>query len=339
METFFPLTIDSTILAEIASCPMAAFRKYVQHLGAEESTDLVAGGAFAKGLEVARKNFYDNGMSSQDAITKGLSAMIKAWGDHIPRQGSVKTLDRMLVVLEEYFWNYPLESDIIQPVRLEDGTFGIEYSFAHELPIEHPDLPGQNLVFVGRADMLCEYAGKLWVSDEKTTSQITKDWAKQWEVRGQFSAYCWGLRQAGIPVAGAYIRGIGLYKSETKFVETVTNRSEWECNVWANNMLRLVANFVESYRNYKAAVDHEATSKAERHPSNFFGQAFNEACFKYFRPCMFMDSCKTVNSEGMLDMSFTQNIWLPHLHRRVPLQEFLNSTNLSANTQENNDVF
>ena len=329
IETFFPLTIDSTILAELNSCPMSAFRRYVQHFNPSgESTDLIAGGAFAKGLEVTRKAFYDTGLDSHAAIQLGMQAVINAYGDHQPRLGSNKTVDRMVAILEEYFWEYPLETDVIQPAKLADGSYGIEYSFAHELPIEHPDLPGQNLVFVGRADMLCEYAGKLWVSDEKTTSQITADWAKQWETRGQFSAYTWGMRKSGIPVAGAYIRGIGIYKTQTKFVETVTNRSEWECNNWYQQMIDTVEQFVEAYQRWKA-INHPDSlqnwSKEERHPAQFFGQAFNESCFKYFRPCTFQDSCKTVNSEGLLAMNMEQNIWLPHLHKRVPLEEFLES--------------
>lgn len=325
MKTFFPLTIDSTILAEIASCEMSAFRKYVQHLNSgRESTDLVAGGAFAKGLEVTRKAFYDTGMSANEAVTLGIQALLDNYGDHIPSKPA-KSADVMAMALEQYFWTYPLESDVIQPAKLADGTHGIEYSFAHELPIQHPDLLGQNLVFVGRADMLCEYAGKLWVSDEKTTGTITADWAKQWETRGQFSAYCYGLRKDGIPVSGAYIRGIGLYKTGPKFVETVTNRSEWECQIWYQNMLQTVSKFVGKYKQYKAAQVLGQT-KEEKHPANFFRPSFNESCFKYFRPCQFQDACKTLNSEGMLEMSMEQNIWLPHLHKRMPLEQFLETT-------------
>ena len=327
IQTFFPLTIDSTILAEINSCPMSAFRRYVQHFNPSgESTDLVAGGALAKGLEVTRKAYYDEGVASHAAIQLGMQAVITAYGDHQPKLGSNKTVDRMVSILEEYFWEYPLETDVIQPAKLADGKYGIEYSFAHELPIEHPDMPGQNLVFVGRADMLCEYAGKLWVSDEKTTSQITADWAKQWETRGQFTAYCWGLRKAGIPVVGAYLRGIGIYKTQTKFVETVTNRSEWECENWYRQMLNTVKWFSDSYRAWRLAQDTNR-SKEMKHPSIWFAQAFNESCFKYFRPCTFQDSCKTVNSEGLLAMNMEQNIWLPHLHKRVPLEQFLEELN------------
>lgn len=327
IQTFFPLTIDSTILAEINSCPMSAFRRYVQHFNPSgESTDLVAGGALAKGLEVTRKAYYDEGAASHAAIQLGMQAVIETYGDHQPKLGSNKTVDRMVSILEEYFWEYPLETDVIQPAKLADGKYGIEYSFAHELPIEHPDMPGQNLVFVGRADMLCEYAGKLWVSDEKTTSQITADWAKQWETRGQFSAYCWGLRKAGIPVAGAYLRGIGIYKTQTKFVETVTNRSEWECENWYRQMLATVRKFADHYRYWRWAQPTNR-SKEMKHPSIWFTQAFNESCFKYFRPCTFQDSCKTVNSEGLLAMNMEQNIWLPHLHKRVPLEQFLEELN------------
>jgi hypothetical protein len=81
---------------------------------------------------------------------------------------------------------------------------------------------------------------------------------------------------------------------------------------------------VASYQEYKLRQDWDS-DKISTHPANFFRPSLNEACFKYFRPCQFQDACKTVSSEGMLDMTMDQNIWLPHLHKRMPLDEFLES--------------
>jgi hypothetical protein len=324
IPTLFPLVFDSTILSEINSCQMSAFRRYVQHLNGEESTDLIAGGAFAKGLEVTRKSYYDLDWDSYAAIEAGKEACREAYGDHEPKAGSVKTKERMAQTVEEYFFEYPMDRDHIQPTRLESGKYGIEYSFIHELPFKHPQL-GIPLLFAGRADMLCEYAGKLWVSDEKTTSQITATWDKQWATRGQFTGYSWGLRKAGIDVAGAYVRGIGLYKAQTKFVETTTTRSKFEVDTWEQQMLNTIARFLAAYTAFMLAQTpkSDGSPDLDPHPSNYFPGAWNEACFKYFRPCWFQDSCKTPNSEGLLYMNTEQHIWLPHRHTRMPLQEFL----------------
>lgn len=329
LQTFFPLVFDSTMLSDFNGCLMKGFRQYIQHLNGEESTDLIAGGAFAKGLEIARKGYYQQDLSSSAAVEIGKEACWEQYGDHIPFGNSVKTRDRMVNTIDEYFITYPMETDLIQPVRLENGEYGIEYSFAHPLPVLHPEL-NIPLIFVGRADMLCKYAGKLWVSDEKTTgSSITANWASQWQTRGQFSAYCWGLRKDGINVAGAYIRGISLLKASTKFVDAQTIRSEWETNNWYQQMLEKLQDIVDRYKSMKVveleyAEAKPADAKLATHPANFWPQAFNEKCFSYFRPCQFQDSCKTPSSEGLLYMnSGEQNIWLPHKHRRQKLQEFL----------------
>jgi hypothetical protein len=321
LQTFFPLVIDSTILAEFNSCFMSGFRRYIQHLNGEESTDLVAGKAFAKGLEVARKSYYDLGWDGYAAIEAGKEACFEEYGDHAPFPGTTKTCDRMVSTVEMYFMEYPFETDVIQPVKLENGKYAIEYSFAHQLPIMHPDL-NIPLIFCGRADMLPEYAGKLWVSDEKTTSQITEKWADQWQTRGQFTAYTWGLRKDGINVAGAFIRGIALYKQQTKFVECTTTRSDFEVRTWEQQMLEMVHQMVNRYKRFKE-VQQPDYSAEERHPSRFFPGSWNESCFKYFRPCSFQQSCKTDKSEGLLYMQNEQNIWLPHRHVRMPLEQFL----------------
>lgn len=51
----FPHAIDSTMLATFRSCPQKFFRQYIQHWKPKtESVHLIAGGAFAAGIEAAR---------------------------------------------------------------------------------------------------------------------------------------------------------------------------------------------------------------------------------------------------------------------------------------------
>jgi hypothetical protein len=178
--------------------------------------------------------------------------------------------------------------------------------------------------------MLCTFANRLWVSDEKTTSQLTDKWADQWQTRGQFTGYCWGLQKSGINVAGAYIRGIGIYKNATKFVECTTTRSKFEISIWESQMLAKIRSICKVYGDWKETLsrykDHDKTDpkiKQIVHPSSFFPGAWNEACFKYFRPCQFQLACKTLQSEELLMMENDQYIWLPHEHKRILLEEFL----------------
>lgn len=317
INTFFPLVIDSTMLMEFDSCQMSGFRKYLQHLhSGAESTDLVAGAAFAKGLEVTRKAFYNDNADQNEAIAVGTEALFESYGDHIPWGTSVKTVEKMAQALEMYFWEYPMAADKLQPAKLADGTYGIEYSFCHELPFKHPELDIP-LLITGRADMLATYADRLWVADEKTTgSYFTKDWSRQWDTRGQFSTYCWGLRKDGINVTGAYLRGVGLFKGSVKFIESQSNRSDWETETWEFQMLKKVERLLTQYTEWKKSGDH---------PSRYFYGAWNEACNKYFKPCQFQDLCKTKSSEKFLEAEYSQFIWLPHMQKREELSIFLES--------------
>lgn len=317
LKTFFPLVIDSTMLMEYDDCPMAFFRRYLQHLSkGYESTDLIAGGAFAKGLEVARKAYYNNDAPEQEAIQLGIAALFEAYGDHVPMSG-VKTPEKMAAALELYFITYPLAHDIVKPARLENGEYAIEYSFAHELPFPHPDIPDINIIITGRADMLGEYAGRLWVVDEKTTgAAFTQDWSKQWDTRGQFSTYCWSLKKDGIKVAGAYIRGVYLGKVQIKFNECQSIRSDWQTDMWEKQMLAKLERILQTYNDWKASG---------LHPAEFFFGNWSSSCMKYFRPCQFQDLCRDKNSEQFLESQYDQYIWLPHEQQRVPLTSFLES--------------
>ena len=63
-KPIFPHAVDSTMLATFRSCPQKFFRQYVEHWKPKaESVHLVAGGAFASGIEAARRAFYEKGVS------------------------------------------------------------------------------------------------------------------------------------------------------------------------------------------------------------------------------------------------------------------------------------
>jgi hypothetical protein len=315
VKTLFPLVIDSTFLMKFDSCMMAGFRAHIQHLSkGNTSTDLVAGKAFARGLEVTRKAFYNDGVKQSPAIDLGIEALYEDYGDHDP-WSSVKTAEKMASALELYFMEYPMATDHLQPARLADGTYAIEYSFCHELPFKHPDLDC-NLLITGRADMVATYGGKLWVSDEKTTKAFSGDWAQSWDTRGQFTTYAWGLAKDGIDVSGAFIRGVALQKTNTKFAECMTSRSKFEVETWEFQMLAKVKRILDAYNAFKTSGEH---------PSRHFFGAWNEACMAYFRPCSFMELCRSKSSENFIEGEWGQEIWLPHEQRRENLDIFLES--------------
>ncbi len=191
---FFPLVWDSTQLAEARSCEIRAFRRYIQHFNAPESIDLIAGGAFAHGIHKGRNAFYVDG--NPNYIEVGIDSLVEEYGDFYDPWKPAKSVGRMALALESYFNQYDLRFDDVQPLKLEDGSFAVEYSLLSPIldmqgnPILHPTL-GLPLLFSGRLDMLASYAGGIYIVDEKTTgSYFSRSWAQQWETRGQFTGYC-----------------------------------------------------------------------------------------------------------------------------------------------------
>ena len=321
MKDFFPFVVDNTMLSEFKKCPLSYFRRYNQHLQGKESIHLIAGKAFAAGLEAARKSFYVARESEEVALERGLEELQRVYvsADFEGDPGN-KSLDKMLLALEMYFMEWPMSSDEAQPVPLADGTYGIEYSFAIELPIKHP-VYGVNLLFVGRADMLAEYAGKLYVEDEKTTSMFTKNTAKSWEMRSQFTGYCWALAKEGIETAGALVRGIAVQKTNIKFMQAISPRPEFMRKVFEKELFQTVEQMVSLYKQYRA--------ERPRHAGMIYPMAIGDACVSYNSPCTFMDNCQSANGEKWLEGQ-EQYIWLPHEQRRQQLDEFFEENEIEG---------
>src|ERR1700737_3359125 len=125
-KPMFPHTVDSTILSTFRSCRQKFFLQYVQHWKPlAQSVHLVAGGAFASGIEAARNAFYVEEHPAEDAEAVGLAALIKHYGDFQCPDDSAKSLERMCGALEFYFAQYPLGADGANPITLANGRRGI----------------------------------------------------------------------------------------------------------------------------------------------------------------------------------------------------------------------
>ena len=234
----FPSVIDSSLMSHFRACPRAAFLESFLHFKPRtRSVHLHAGGAYARGLEVARLAFYDQGASEQDAIAVGLGALIEAYGDFECPPDSAKSLERMCGAFQFYFDHYPMASDSLKPARLPGGRLGVEFSFAEPLDIEHPET-GEPLIYCGRFDMIGDYAGQIFGEDDKTASQLGPSWAKQWDLRSQFTAYTWGARRNGIAMDGFMVRGVSILKTKYDTQQAITYRPTWMIDRWYEQTLR-----------------------------------------------------------------------------------------------------
>lgn len=299
----FPIAIDSTILGTFRSCPIKMYRSYMEHWKPQtESVHLIAGGAFAQGIEEARRAYYEQNLSSEDSVAIGLEALIQRYGDFECPPDSAKSLERTAGALEFYFANYPLGADGANPITFGDGRRGIEFSFAQPLPINHP-ITGDPLLYTGRADMIAEFAGGVYIFDEKTTSSLGASWSRQWEMRSQFTGYSWAAREAGIPVAGTIIRGVSILKTKFDTQQAITYRSDYEIDRWLDQTCRDVERMIQSWK------------------TDIWDYNLDHACSEY-GGCGFTQVCKSPDPKAWLELYFTPRVWDPLARQERSVEEY-----------------
>lgn len=306
-RVMFPHTWDSTMLAAFRSCPQKCFRTYVEHWKPKaESVHLVAGGAFAKGIEVARKAFFDLGWSREDAEAAGLHALIEAYGDFPCPSDSAKSLERMCGALEFYLAAYPFGDDGMAP-HVVGGKNAIEFSFAEPLGINHP-VTGDPILYTGRSDLVAEYMNGIYVVDEKTTSSLGASWSKQWEMRSQFTGYVWAARRAGIDAVGAVVRGVSILKTKYDTQQAITHRSPYEIDRWQEQTERDILRAMQMWREgrWDYNLDH--------------------ACGEY-GGCSMVEVCKSSTPEDWLPIYFERRVWDPLARKQLSVEEWEASWN------------
>jgi hypothetical protein len=313
----FTTYLDSSMLACYKACPQKFWRTYLQHWKPRgQSVHLVAGKAFARGLEVSRKCFYEGQYEievtgkkamvaapkgdSEHAISEGLKALSLAYGDFACPADSAKSLERMMGAFEYYWDHYPLHEDVgNSPLQMASGKRAIEFSFAEPLDVRHPET-GDPLLYVGRMDAIYGYAGGAYIVDEKTTTQLGASWGRQWDLRGQFTGYGWGCGKAGLRVDGAIIRGVSILKTKYETQQAVTYRPEWQIERWYNETCMWVEMMVRDWK------------------ENYFLHNFSDSCSSYGN-CAFTRVCTSETPDPWLEADFEKRVWDPVLHTETIL--------------------
>lgn len=300
----FPHVINSSFRTDFVACPQKAYLQNVAHWKAKNlSVHLLAGGAYAEGLEVARKSYYDEHTDAETAIAQGLHALLRYYGTYECPPESAKSLERMLGALEYYFHEYPLGVDAAHPASLPGGRTGVEFSFAEPIDILHPET-GQPLIYCGRMDMVADYAGALYGEDDKTTSRLGASWGNQWDLRAQFTAYTWACQQAGIPLAGFLVRGISILKTKYETQQAITYRHPWMVERWYKQLLRDVNSMIECWK------------------EDYWDYNLDDSCNAY-GGCPFKKVCTAVNPEAWLKVDFERRVRDPLTRTEMPFDEWL----------------
>lgn len=291
--TPFPTVFDSSILSAAKSCHHKFFREYVEHYKPRTlSVHLHAGAAFASGVEAVRTAFYVEGKPADEALALGLQRLMVHYGAFECPPDSAKSCERMLGALEFYFSHYPLGEDGLVPITLPGGRLGIEISFAEPLPIAHPET-GDPIIFCGRLDAAAHYSGGVFGVDEKTTSSLGATWSRQWDLRGQFTGYTWGMkRSANITLNGFLVRGIAILKTKYDTQPAITYRPEWLVDEWFASTCDTIESLILAWK------------------KSYWRKAFDHACDDY-GGCAFRAVCQAREPQGWLDTNFQRRVWNP----------------------------
>lgn len=306
LELAFPTVLDSSMRTDYASCPRKFYYRHllgVAPLGV--NIHLNAGGAYADALEVFRKSYY-TGTDFETARALGVLALIKSYGDPDFEPSEAKQWYRMVDAFLSYLANWHPSHDYLKPATF-NGEPAVEFSFA--LPVDSNLLQPDTLdplLFVGRFDMLGILNDTLFVVDDKTTSRLGVQWSAQWDLRSQFTGYCWGAQQFGHQVGGAIIRGTAILKTQINHAEAVVYRPKHIIDRWYD---RLVCDGYEMVARYASLSDdpENRTSLDACFPCT--GEE-NGSCSSY-SGCAYKSLCEVANPLEWIDGNFVISRWDP----------------------------
>lgn len=291
----FPHLVDNTMRGDFISCPTKFFWSFIEQWGpSTPSIHLHAGGAFATSLEVARRSFYEQGHSEAESLRAGLEALIKAYGAvqaPVTKNGD-KSIENVIRAYDSYFQRYGLTTDPIKPHKLPNGKCMIEFTFAIPTDVPHPET-GNPILYGGRSDMIGLMNGALYVTDEKTATQLGEQWANQWDLESQFTGYIKAAQDYGYFVAGAVIRGVGLLKTKITHSEAIIYRSTWQIDRWWGQLQRDIARMVASWK------------------EGYYDLALSKNSCAAYGGCTFKMLCESPNPESWLPIHFRHRSWNP----------------------------
>lgn len=289
----FPECIDNSMRSTFRRCPRRFELEYLQHWKpARTNQHLQGGGAFAAGLETARRAFFVDGLSEEAAIIRGWGAVVDYYTNHEEQDGDTKTCERMTSALLYYFNTWPLSQDFLVPAVV-GGKPIIEFSFSFPLDVAHP-VTGNPLLYYGRFDMCGQHrdSGDLYVVDEKTASQLGQSWVEGWGLDSQFTGYCYAARDFNMPVVGAIIRGVSILKTGHGHAQSIQQRPQWQLDRWLEQLHRDIKQMIRMWE------------------EGYFDYDLSGGC-KMYGGCHFRGVCASPNPERWLEAEFVQREYSP----------------------------
>ena len=240
------MKIDNFALTMFQTCP-AKYRLRIVDGWTSRGRSGALG--FGSALHYGLAEWYRTGGN----ISKALLAINDGWPADMPID-DWRTKEKCVTTMIDYAKRYPQET--FKVVGAPDSPV-VEVAFTLDTGLYLPcpctpettemasetcticGHPREPIEYGGIYDMLIEFSDHLYVVDHKTTSIMGNGYFNQFKPNNQMSGYIWAAsKMSSKRVAGAFINGIGVYKSSaTKFEREITSRSqagldEWLINLW-----------------------------------------------------------------------------------------------------------
>lgn len=296
----FPHVIDNTTRCSFVKCGRSWLYEHLLHrVGRASNIHLIAGAAFAEGIDRFYKSFYTEDTpytgDFDTAFIEGFLGLTKEYGVDLDRERSEewkkspKSWQRMVEALRSYWQEYnPKFAQ--SKICMVEGKPCAEQSFSVPLPINHP-VTGDPLLYHGRFDAIIERAAKQWGQDDKTTTSMGAAWANSWDARSQFMGYVWGAQTYGWDLSGVIVRGTCILKGSIKHMEVPISFPPHLIQRWYDQLLKDVIMMVETWRHGE------------------YGYNFSDSCTAY-GGCSYRDICLAKHQTGVLGM-MPIRIWNP----------------------------
>lgn len=320
----FPVNFSSSMIDDTYKCEMSFFRQYCQRLtlgNEHRSSDLIAGGHFAKGCEIVRKSYYSKGLSIDDSIELGYNHILEAEDTGC----DIKSNVRLALTLRRHFIRHPLDSDLT-PIKLSNGEYAIEYGFTIDLGIPHPEIEGQNICYKGKLDGLYEqtFRGnriRTIVVDEKTSKSVyylkgTKivDLVKEEELyrtSHQFVSYHWAARLLGVKPETTIVYKVPILKEHAPSFALEVPINDFMIEMWYTALVRKIKELIFKYLELK---------HGKEYAYHYFTPALNQyTCNSFGKPCFFTAGCRSSDGEQILKSMYKQMIWDGDKKVMIPL--------------------
>lgn len=306
----FPSVIDASMRSTFSACPRSFYWQYVRRLRLKSTgIHLLAGGAFASGLERTRRAYHIEKLSESRSIYLGVCQIVSYWMHEAPKiEGRVeefpdhnKSLNRVCGALLDYFCEYPLPTDFLKPLVIGDMVF-LETSATMSLDVAHPET-GEEILYAGRSDLVAEYEGGLYIDDEKTATQLGDTWLRKWDLRGQFFGYVGLHRAYGIDAAGVITRGISFLKNSYGHAQVPVHISDWQVETYFRQVKRDTKRMIAAWL--------EGGMEA-------WDQSFDDSCTAY-GGCPYARLCLKLDPEPWLTIDYEEHTWNPLMRvARIP---------------------